>query len=173
MRVTNFMLGGGFGRRLPFNFDYVDIAARVAKAMSPTPVKTIWTRENDIQHDYYRPARRCRAIRRAGQQRRTTRRQLELHGWWNGEAVFMPYAIAEKEAGRRRRRIQSGEGQWRSVINSQHGFFKESFIDEMAHAAGKDPFEFRRALLGDQPRFKAVLEKAAAMSELGHSPAGW
>ena len=46
---------GGFGRRLPFTFDYVDIGVRVAKAMSPTPVKTIWTRENDIQHDYYRP----------------------------------------------------------------------------------------------------------------------
>jgi isoquinoline 1-oxidoreductase beta subunit len=53
------------------------------------------------------------------------------------------------------------------VLNSQHGFFKESFIDEMAHAAGKDPFEFRRNLLNEEPRFKAVLEKAAAMSGWG------
>src|SRR4029077_14873630 len=51
VRVTNLMLGGGFGRRLPFNFDYVDLAVRVASAVSPAPVKTILTRENDIQHD--------------------------------------------------------------------------------------------------------------------------
>ena len=53
------------------------------------------------------------------------------------------------------------------MLNSQHGFFKESFIDEMAHAAGKDPYEFRRSLLDEQPRFKAVLEKVAAMSGWG------
>src|SRR5215510_12031913 len=56
VRLTNMLLGGGFGRRLPFTFDYVDLGVRIAKAMSPTPVKTIWTRENDIQHDYYRGA---------------------------------------------------------------------------------------------------------------------
>jgi isoquinoline 1-oxidoreductase beta subunit len=94
-------------------------------------------------------------------------------GGGNGEAVFMPYAIAEKEASAKKAAHPIREGQWRSVMNSQHGFFKESFIDEMAHAAGKDPFEFRRSLLGEQPRFKAVLEKAAAMSNWGTPlPAG-
>ena len=167
VRLTNFMLGGGFGRRLPFTFDYVDLAVRVAKAMSPVPVKTIWTRENDIQHDYYRGAalsRHAGALDGSGV-------PLAAHsnytGGGNGEAVFMPYAIAEMNAHEKKAEHPIRLGQWRSVLNSQHGFFKESFIDEMAHAAGKDPFEFRRGLLGDRPRFKAALEKAAAMSGWG------
>ena len=85
----------------------------------------------------------------------------------------MPYAIAAKNAKEKKAAHPIRLGQWRSVLNSQHGFFKESFIDEMAHAAGKDPFEFRRGLLGDQPRFKAALEKAAAMANWGAPlPAG-
>jgi len=58
-------------------------------------------------------------------------------------------------------------GQWRSVLNSQHGFFKESFIDELAHAAGADPVAFRRGLLGAQPRFTAVLDRAAELAGWG------
>jgi isoquinoline 1-oxidoreductase beta subunit len=167
VHLTNFMLGGGFGRRLPFTFDYVDLAVRVARAMSPAPVKTIWTRENDIQHDYYRGAalsRHAGALDGSGV-------PLAAHsnytGGGNGEAVFMPYAIGAMNAREKKAEHPIRLGQWRSVLNSQHGFFKESFIDEMAHAAGKDPFEFRRGLLGDQPRFKAALEKAAAMSGWG------
>jgi isoquinoline 1-oxidoreductase beta subunit len=167
VHVTNFLLGGGFGRGLPFNFDYVDLGARVAKAMSPSPVKTIWTRENDIQHDYYRGA----ALSRHAGALDVNGVPLAAHsnytGGGNGEAVFMPYAIAAKNAREKKAPHAIRLGQWRSVLNSQHGFFKESFIDEMAHAAGRDPFEFRRALLGDQPRFKAALEKAAAMSSWG------
>src|SRR6185295_9785703 len=88
-------------------------------------------------------------------------------GGGNGEAVFMPYGIAAKKTTEKKAPHPIRLGQWRSVLNSQHGFFKESFIDEMAHAAGKDPFEFRRGLLADQPRFKAALEKAAALSGWG------
>ena len=173
VRLTNFVLGGGFGRRLPYTFDYVDLAVRVAQAMSPAPVKTIWTRENDIQHDYYRGAalsRHAGALDAAG-------RPLAAHsnytGGGNGEAVFMPYAIGEMNAHEKTAEHPIRLGQWRSVLNSQHGFFKESFVDEMAHAAGTDPFEFRRRLLGDRPRFKAALEKAAAMSGWGTPlPAG-
>ncbi|HMF92800.1 MAG TPA: molybdopterin cofactor-binding domain-containing protein [Vicinamibacterales bacterium] len=173
VRLTNFLLGGGFGRRLPFTFDYVDLGVRVAKAMSPAPVKTIWTRENDIQHDYYRGAalsRHAGALNEAGA-------PIAVHsnytGGGNGEAVFMPYAIGDMTAREKKADHPIRLGQWRSVLNSQHGFFKESFIDEMAHAAAKDPFEFRRALLGDRPRFKAALEKAAAMAGWGTPlPAG-
>jgi isoquinoline 1-oxidoreductase subunit beta len=167
VRLTNFLLGGGFGRRLPFTFDYVDLAVRVAKAMSPTPVKTIWTRENDIQHDYYRGAALSRHAGALDASGVPIAAHSKYTGGGNAEAVFMPYAIAEKSADEKKAEHPIRLGQWRSVLNSQHGFFKESFIDEMAHAAGKDPFEFRRGRLGDQPRFKAALEKAAAMSNWG------
>ena len=55
VRLTNLLLGGGFGRRLPFTFDYIDMGVRIPRRL-PAPVKLIWSRENDIQHDYYRPA---------------------------------------------------------------------------------------------------------------------
>jgi isoquinoline 1-oxidoreductase beta subunit len=167
VHLTNFLLGGGFGRRLPFTYDYVDLAVRIAKVMSPTPVKTIWTRENDIQHDYYRGA----ALSRHAGALDANGVPLAAHSNYTGggdsEAVFMPYAIDEMNAEEKAAKHSIRLGQWRSVLNSQHGFFKESFIDEMAHAAGKDPFEFRRGLLGTQPRFKAALEKAAALSGWG------
>lgn len=167
VQLTNLLLGGGFGRRLPFTFDYVDLGVRVAQAMSPAPVKTIWTRENDIQHDYYRGAafsRHAGALDESGV-------PLAAHsaytGGGNSEAVAMPYAIASKQADEKEAAHHIRRGQWRSVLNSQHGFFKESFIDEMAHAAGADPFEFRRTRLDAEPRFKAVLEKVADMSGWG------
>jgi isoquinoline 1-oxidoreductase beta subunit len=167
VHVNNFLLGGGFGRGLPFNFDYVDLGVRVAKAMSPTAVKTIWTRENDIQHDYYRGAALSRHAGALDANGAPLAAHSNYTGGGNGEAVFMPYAIAAKNAKEKKAPHPIRLGQWRSVLNSQHGFFKESFIDEMAHAAGKDPFEFRRGLLGDQPRFKAALEKAAALAGWG------
>ncbi|MBZ5560189.1 MAG: molybdopterin-dependent oxidoreductase [Acidobacteriia bacterium] len=167
VHVTNFLLGAGFGRGLPFNFDYVDLGVRVAKAMSPIPVKTIWTRENDIQHDYYRGAALSRHAGALDANGLPLAAHSNYTGGGNGEAVFMPYAIAAKTAKEKKAAHPIRLGQWRSVLNSQHGFFKESFIDEMAHAAGKDPFEFRRGLLGDQPRFKTALEKAAVMSNWG------
>jgi isoquinoline 1-oxidoreductase beta subunit len=88
-------------------------------------------------------------------------------GGGDRESTFMPYAIADKRADKRDAEHPIRTGPWRSVLNSQHGFFKESFIDEMAHAARRDPFEFRRDLLTDQPRFRAALEKAATMAGWG------
>jgi len=167
VHLTNFLLGGGFGRRLPFNFDYVDLSVRVAEAMSPTPVKTIWTRENDIQHDYYRGAAMSRHAGALDANGTPLAAHSNYTGGGNSEAVFMPYAIAEQNTEEKEVKHPIRPGQWRSVLNSQHGFFKESFIDEMAHAAGRDPFEFRRGLLGNQPRFKAALEKAAVLSGWG------
>ena len=102
---TNLQLGGGFGRRLPFYLDYVDLAARIAKEMSPAPVKVVWSRENDIQHDYYRPAAMARfagglddagkpiGIRSALRRRR--RRRIGVH------------ALHDRQRGRESRRRAS------------------------------------------------------------------
>ena len=78
VRVTNLALGGGFGRRLPFYLDYVDLAARIAKEMSPAPVKVVWSRENDIQHDFYRPAAMARFAGGARRQRQAGRHPVGL-----------------------------------------------------------------------------------------------
>jgi isoquinoline 1-oxidoreductase beta subunit len=167
VHFTDLLLGGGFGRRLPFNFDYVDMGVRIAKAMSPTPVKLVWSRENDIQHDYYRPAAMARfagALDGSGTPMAVRSRYA---GGGDRESVYMPYAIADKRAEGRDAPHPVRLGQWRSVLNSQHGFFKESFVDEMAHAAGKDPYLFRRELLNEQPRVRAVLERVAAMADWG------
>jgi len=167
VNVTNLLLGGGFGRRLPYTFDYVDMAARIAKAMSPTPVKMVWSRENDIQHDYYRPAGMARFAGALDANGAPLAIRSRYAGGGDGESVFMPYAIADKHADAKDAAHPIRLGAWRSVLNSQHGFFKESFVDELAHAAGKDPFVFRRDLLGDQPRFRAVLDRVAAMADWG------
>jgi len=165
VHLTNFLLGGGFGRGLPGNLDYIDLAARIGKAMSPTPVKVVWSRENDIQHDYYRPAAMARFAGALDAKGVPMSIHSRYAGGGDGESTFMPYAVGDKRA-------QSGDaphpirtGPWRSVLNSQHGFFKESFIDEMAYAAKKDPYQFRRDLLGGQPRFRAALDRVAAMAD--------
>jgi isoquinoline 1-oxidoreductase beta subunit len=165
--IHNLPLGGGFGRRLPGNLDYVDQAVRVAKEMSPKPVKLIWSREEDIRHDFYRSAVLGRfqgGIDDAG----------NVQVWvsrFNGDAgegaAELPYAIPNQAIARSDVKTHVRLGAWRSVDHSQHGFFTESFIDELAHAAGKDPFEYRRALLNSKPRHKAALELAAEKSGWG------
>ena len=165
VKLTNLPLGGGYGRRLILTFDYVDLGVRIARAASPAPVKMVWSRENDIQHDYYRPAAMSRFAGALDGQGRPLAVASYYAGGGNAEAVFMPYAIADRRDDARDASHHIRTGEWRSVLNSQHGFFKESFIDELAHAAGKDPYRFRRDLLGDQPRFRAALDRAAAMSD--------
>ena len=172
VKLTNLQLGGGFGRRLPFTFDYVDLGARIAKAMSPTPVKLVWSRENDIQHDYYRPAAMARfagALDTSGAPlaiRFNYSRGSTLDpNAGDPKALYIPYAIPDNDSNGRNAPNPIRPGAWRSVANSQHGFFKESFIDEMAHAAGKDPYHFRRDLLGDKPRFRAALERVVALAD--------
>ncbi len=164
--LHNHPLGGGFGRKLPGYFDFVDQAVLVAKAMSPTPVKLVWTREEDMQHDFYRPAVLSRFKAALGQDGFPT-------VWFNnysnkdGGAAHPPYAIKNQEIRERTSPFPVRTGPVRSVEFSQQGFFIESFIDELAHAAGKNPYAYRHALLKDKPRHQAVLQLAAEKSGFG------
>ncbi|MFP5469099.1 MAG: xanthine dehydrogenase family protein molybdopterin-binding subunit, partial [Alphaproteobacteria bacterium] len=159
-------MGGGFGRR-GSTLNYMEQAILLAKQVNH-PVNVIWSREEDMTQDYYRNASVANmraALDATGrpvswQQDYTERRDPE-------DATWIPYAIADRRA-----RVVSGTdpipfGPWRSVAHTQHGFFIESFMDELAHAAGRDPFEYRRDLLGDAPDQKLVLEAAAQMSGWG------
>ncbi|MGB7218974.1 MAG: xanthine dehydrogenase family protein molybdopterin-binding subunit [Vicinamibacterales bacterium] len=183
VRVHTTYLGGGFGRR--GEADYVTDAVEASKAVG-RPVKVVWTREDDIQHDYYRPATYVRmwgAVDASGrivawQQRIVQQSLLKRIGPpppnANGVdfisvdgAATLPYAIPNL-------RVEYTEfdpgipyGFWRSVGNSVNGYVTEAFFDELAAAAGKDPFELRRQLLAAKPRHKAVLEKAAQMAGWG------
>jgi isoquinoline 1-oxidoreductase subunit beta len=162
---TNLLLGGGFGRKLPFSLDFIGLGARVAKAMSPSPVKMVWSRETDMQHGYYRPAAMARFAGALSADGTPLAVACHYAGGGDGESVFMPYSIADKRAEAKDAKHPVRTGAWRSVLNSQHGFFKEAFIDELAHAAKADPYTFRLTLLGDAPRFRAVLERVAAMAD--------
>ena len=167
--VHNQQLGGGFGRRLPGAHDFVDQAVRIAKEMSPAPVKLIWSREEDIQHDYYRPAVIARFKGAVNSSGAPTVWISKFNGA-GGDAARLPYAIANQDIRSVEVETHVRLGSWRSVEHSQHGFFTECFIDELAHAAGKEPFEFRRGLLADAPRHRAVLEKAAWIAGWGAPP---
>lgn len=170
--VHNPFLGGGFGRRAVS--DVAVQAARIAREVD-YPIKLIWSREDDIRHDLYRQAvvSRFRAgLDEAG-------RPVAWENQYNdkrdpAEAPRIPYAIAHQAIDS----VASGThvpwGYWRSVDHSQHAFFTESFIDELAVAAGQDPFAYRHALLAHEPRFRAVLELAAEKSDWARPlPAGW
>ncbi|MFT6807397.1 MAG: isoquinoline 1-oxidoreductase beta subunit [Saprospiraceae bacterium] len=181
-------LGGGFGRRA--EPDYILKATSIAAKMPGIPVQTVFTREEDMRNDMYRPAALSRF-------RASVDDNGDILAWDNMMALqsvsnsaigrilpAMAPSPAKDEATvegaahlpyiMKNRRVAFGNyespiqvGFWRSVGSSQNAFFTESFMDECAAAAGQDPFEFRRNKLADHPRFKAVLEKAADMSDWG------
>ena len=115
------------------------MTARIAKAMAPAPVKMIWSRETDMQHGYYRPAAMARFAWWLDAAGTPLAVACAYAGGGDGESTFMPYAIPEKAAVARDAKHHVRTGPWRSVLNSQHGFFKEAFIDELAHAAKEGP----------------------------------
>lgn len=164
--VHNSFLGGGFGRRAyP---DFTDMAARIAVEMPGTPVKMIWSREEDTQHDFYRPSAISRfkaAINEDGTPAAWD--NVFVHKHDPSEASLIPYAIDNQLI----RSVDSSThirfGPWRSVDHSQHCFFTESFIDELANNANADPYQYRRSLLAGKPRHIAVLDAAAKLSKWG------
>jgi isoquinoline 1-oxidoreductase subunit beta len=174
-------LGGGFGRRA--ESDYVAQAVLVSEAVE-APVKVIWSREEDMQHDVYRPAAACVfdiAVDKEGyplswKNRVCTSSILQRYApQWLGDKPdrSMTEGIAETPYGIKNQltdvvQIDNGVpvGFWRSVGNSLNCFFMESALDELAHHAGKDPYQYRRHLLKDSPRALNVFDTAA-------KTAGW
>jgi isoquinoline 1-oxidoreductase beta subunit len=167
--IHNQQLGGGFGRRLPGTYDYVEQAVAVAKLTAPRPVKLIWSREEDMRHGYYRPFVVARFQGVLDDQGAPVLWASRFTGSRFGDvgAATPPYEIEQLDVRAVAPPVHLRTGAWRSVASSQHGFFVESFVDELAHAVRRDPFEYRRDLLAREPRHRAVLERAAEMARWG------
>ena len=189
VEVHRVQLGGGFGRRGGAQ-DFVRQGVAIAKTMEGTPVKMLWTREEDTQHDFYRPASLIRM--KAGLDgsgnpiawysrvsstsiiatlpRLPLRPPLAPAEGVDPQAVAsiydIPHAIPNVRVEYAQRNAHVPVGFWRTVGHSQNPFVRESFMDELATAAGKDPYEYRRALLQKSPKDLGILEATA-------KAAGW
>lgn len=180
------LLGGGFGRRL--EVDTVAQAAHIARALPGKPVQTFLTREQDSTHDFYRPP--CLARYAAGLDaqgklvawqaasagpsivHQYLQRQFGLPGAGPDKttvegAFDQPYEWPNARVRHSIVPLPVPVGFWRSVGHSHQAFFKESFLDECAHAARQDPVDFRLALLKQHPRHAAVLRRAAQAADWG------
>ena len=180
--VHNHLLGGGFGRRL--EADMVAAAVRIAKQVDG-PVKVMWTREEDIRHDIYRPVYRD-TISASLQNGKIVAWKYKISGssimarwapsiFINGididavdSAVDMPYDIPNLQVQYVRAEPPAvPTGFWRGVGPNNNVFAVECFIDELARKAGKDPVDFRRGMLDKNPRLKAALDLVAEKSGWG------
>ena len=183
--VYKINLGGGFGRRGAFQ-DYVTQAVQIAKQMPGTPVKLLWSREEDMLHGHYHPIMQCKLTGAFDASNNLTALHVRLSGQ-SILAAVRPH-IVEKEKGRDPLTFQglatSGEhafgytfpnllidhamrnthvppGFWRGVNINQNAIFMECFMDELADAAGQDPLEFRRRFMAKHPRNLGVLNAVA------------
>lgn len=170
--VHNQLLGGAFGRR--GETDVMKQAILIAKEVE-YPVKLIWSREEDTQHDVYREAtiRRMKAgLDQSGLPIAYAHQFIFKHH--PPEAADIPYTIPNQLIQYSSPASHVPWGNWRSVDHSTHGFLTESFIDEMAHAAKQDPFAYRKNLVKDKPRFQRVLDLVYEKSNWGTPlPANW
>lgn len=190
-------LGGGFGRR-GGNQDYVHQAAEIAKHFVGTPVKLLWSREEDQAHDFFRPIAQAKMaagldeagnltglhIRVSGQSInallsplniKNGKDERQMQGFWKtleGDAQFgytVPNLLTEYVM----RNTHVPVGPWRGVNTNQNAIFAECFIEEVARAAGKDSLAFRQALMKNHPKHLAVLNAAAEKAGWGKPlPAG-
>lgn len=177
LRTT--FLGGGFGRRI--DLDFIVQAAQISKAVNK-PVKLLWTREDDMTHDFYRPMsvhQLAAALGPDGKPTAMTFRMVsqsvtgrvfglpgEVQDPLMTEAALAPYEIPATRHEMVKHDSGLRVGYWRSVSHALNAFANESFIDELAASAGKDPYAYRMSLLEKQPRFANVLKMAA-------DKAGW
>ena len=177
-------LGGGFGRRYARGADFVSEAVHVAKAAG-APVKTMWTREDDIRGGNYRPmfVHKIEAGLDSAGRPIAWRQTIAGHPIRAGRTDSSAFeGVADspylKQIAAHRITLHSPPAPvpvqwWRSVGNSHTAFALESFVDELAHAAGRDPVEFRRQLYKDHARHLHVLEAAAARADWGKpAPSG-
>jgi len=164
--VHTTLMGGGFGRR--YMADFPAEGAQIAKVVGK-PVQLVWTREDDMTHDFYRPAA-CHRMQGAVDVNGHptawfhTMATTSIQGFWDpkadpgagevGGAKDMPYAIPNFRLEYNQAATAVPRAWWRSVENSFNGFAVECFIDELAAAAGKDPVEFRKSLLRKPPNWK-------------------
>ena len=171
------LMGGGFGRR--YQYDFPTEAAQIARHVS-SPVQLVWTREDDMTHDFYRPAgmRRMRGALDANGNVLAWSDHLAdtaIGAFWSAPGQYkingaelpppLPYPVPLVRTGFSLITSAVPRAWWRSVENSFHGFAVESFIDELAHAAGQDPYLFRKHLLQLPP-----LPQAQAGGEEGSAP---
>jgi isoquinoline 1-oxidoreductase beta subunit len=175
-KVTFHLLpsGGGFGRRLPGFWNFLTYAVKTAMAVPGVPVKLVFTREQEMQHDFYRPnvTSRFKAVVNHDGMPEAWVNDYTTDEGPNPEAHIF-YAVPNQAYGTAKVAAYVPTGPWRSVEASWHGFFIESFIDELAHEAKKDPLEFRRELLQEKPRHLATLNLAAEKAGWGTPlPAG-
>ena len=189
-------LGGGFGRRGGTQ-DYVHQAVEIAKEFPTVPIKLIWSREEDQAHDFYRPISQCKLsagldaegnliglhVRVSGQSINAMLnprgivdgkdiRQLQGYYAEPGDAQ-LGYTVPNLLIEYAMRNTHVPVGPWRGVNTNQNAVYMECFMDEVAKAAGKDPLEFRRALMNEYPKHLAVLNAAAEKGDWGKPlPAG-
>jgi isoquinoline 1-oxidoreductase beta subunit len=186
--VYKHVLGGGFGRRGGTQ-DYVRQAVAIAKQFPGVPIKMIWSREEDMTHDFYRPVSQCRLVggldasgnlvglhvRVSGPSIsgyltpsvvRDGKDDRQLQGYWAkpGDAQ-LGYTVPNLLVEYALRATHVPVGPWRGVNTNQNAVYMECFMDEMARAAGSDPVEFRRALMRNHPKHLAVLNAAAAKAD--------
>jgi isoquinoline 1-oxidoreductase beta subunit len=187
VKVHTTFLGGGFGRRL--EVDFIPAAVEVSKAVKK-PVKLIWTREDDMTHDAYRPPAFDQVTGAFDGKGNLTAWKLHLTGPSITARMFpavvekmvdpfaveaasnYPYDVPNVRVDYRQQEIGINVGYWRSVSHALNCFVAESFMDELAVAQKKNPAEFRKALLQKQPRFLKVLDLVVRESRFGYPRRG-
>lgn len=159
--------GGAYGRRLPGLWNFLTYAVKTGMASPGVPVKLVFTREQEMQHDYYRPnvTSRFRAVVGSDGSPSAWVNEYTTDDEANEEAHIF-YRVPNQFYGTVKLPAPVPTGPWRSVESSWHGFFVESFIDELAQQANRDPLDYRLALLKDKPRHCETLQLAA-------DKAGW
>jgi len=192
VKVNKHHLGGGFGRR--GQQDYVRQAVQIAKQVPGRPIKLIWSREEDMQHGFYRPITQAKMTAGLDAQGNVTGLHMRISGqsilayllpsrMENGVDMVQFQGLIPGEFGymaipnllvdHAMRNTHVPVGFWRGVNVNQNAVYLECFIDELAHATGKDPLEFRRTLLAKNPKQLAVLNAACAKADYGKPlPAG-